>query len=399
MSSSWIKIVVACLAFSAGAQVPPATAAEPAPAFATYDYAEMDEGVEKAVRLAIPAGLQTIRGLLVNTNAAGGDTRSRYAVPYLECFAALHGLAFVGARGFNSHVGSVTVLQHALERWAGESGHPELANVPFVAYGFSAGGGFANRLINTLPDRCVASAPLSTAMRMEVPDAALEVPVCMFSGELEDRLNPLLTQTMQTHRPRGAHWAWAMVEGRAHQEIDQATVALPFLDHCIRLRVPADADPRRGPVALRPLPLTSGWVADNTTWRSALVGIAPCDAAAATAPAMSWLPDEDLAWVYRAYATFAPALKLTNPPSGATWVLEPGATLTVTVDDSGLTGWRQMALHEGARKLEEITRGPARFTVSDLKPGVHPYFVMATDAEGKLRASRPALILVKPSGS
>ena len=373
--------------------IPPA-AGEGTAGFATYDYSEMDEGQEKAVRLAIPAGLQSVRGILVSTNGAGGDTRARYTLPYLTAFAALHGFAFVGARGFDSHPGSVTVLEHALTRFAGESGHPELVNVPFVVYGFSAGGGFANRLVNTLPERVIASAPLSSAMRMDVPPAALDVPVCMFSGELEDRLNPLLIETMQNQRPRGAHFAWAMVEGQGHQESDQATLAIPFLDHCIRLRYPPEADPRRGPVVLKPLDLSSGWLADSSSWRSGLTKIAPYSDPGAGAATTSWLPDEDIAFIYRAYATFAPPLRLTNPPSGAAWVLNQGAGLTITADDSAFPGWRQLALYNGARKLAEITQGPARFPLTGLKPGVYAFFVMGTDAQGSQRASRPALVIV-----
>jgi hypothetical protein len=389
--------VIAGMVLVAAARFAATPAAAQASGFATYDYSETDEGVEKSVRLAIPANLQTVRGLLVNTNAAGGDTRDRYTAPYLKAFAALHDLAFVGAKGFNSHEGSVTVLEHALEHFADEIGRPELANAPFVAYGFSAGGGFANRLVNTLPERCIASAPLSSAMRMEVPAAALDVPVCMFSGEQEERLNPMLYDTMQTQRPLGAHWAWAMVEGQAHREIDQATVALPFLDHCIRLRYPADADPRKGPVALRPLDLSTGWLADDTSWRSGLTQIAPYAEPGTAAATTSWLPDEDIAFIYRAYSTFAPPLKLTNPPSGATWVLNAGSSLTINVDDMGLPGWRQMALYEGAQKLSEITQGPARFPLTDLKPGVHAFFVMAIDAQGVQRTSRPALVVVAPA--
>lgn len=368
------------------------------PAFSTFDYSELDEGQQKAVRLAIPSGMETIRGLLVSTNAAGGDTRDRYTLPWLRTFAALHGLAFVGAQAFNSHAGSVTVLQHALERWAVETGHPELANVPFVVYGFSAGGGFANRLLNTLPERVVASTPVSTAMRMDIPEAALAVPMCMFSGELEDRLNPLLTETMQTQRSRGAQWAWAMVEGGTHRELDQPTLALPFLDRCLRLRCPAEADPRQGPVVLKTLDQASGWLADNTSWRSDMTAIKPYADPGAAAATTSWLPNEDLAFLYRAYATFAPALKLTNPPSGATWVLRAGDGLNVTVDDSGCPGWRQMTLYNGAQQLLEITQGPARFMLADLQPGVYGLYVMATDAQGVQRLSRPAAAIVTPKG-
>lgn len=390
----WAGWAVAAVVVLAAARITAAPAADAGAGFVTYDYSEMDEGHEKAVRLAIPTGLQTIRGLFVSTNGAGGDTRGRYTLAYLKAFCALHGLAFIGAQAFDSHPGSVTVLEHALTRFATDSGHPELANAPFVIYGFSAGGGFANRLVNTLPDRCVASAPLSSAMRMEVPPGALQVPVCMFSGELEDRLNPLLTVTMQDQRPLGAHFAWAMLEGQAHREFDQPTLALPFLDHCLRLRYPAQADPRTGPVALTPLPLAAGWLADNTTWKSGLTKIAPYADPGPAAPTTSWLPDEDVAFIYRAYATFAPVLKLTNPPSGASWVLKQGAALTVTADDSAFPGWQKVALYDGAHKLAEITQGPVSFALADLQPGVHAYLVMATDARGQQRASHPALVVV-----
>jgi hypothetical protein len=382
-------VVVVAVAWIAGRPGAQTTAG-----FATYDYAEVDEGQEKAVRLAIPADLQIVRGLLVNTNAAGGDTRARYTLPYLRAFAALHGFAFVGAQGFNSHPGSVTVLEHALARFAEESGHAELLNAPFVAYGFSAGGGFANRLLDAAPGRVIASAPLSTVMRrMVIPPAALQVPVCMFSGEQED-MNSLLVEAMQTHRPRGAHFAWAMVEGQAHAETDQATLAIPFLEHCIRLRYPADADPRRGPVALKPLPLSSGWLADNTTWHSGLTQIAPYSDPGDAAGTTSWLPDEDIALLYRAYATFAPVLRLTDPPSGGVRVLASGANLTVTVDASGFPGWKSLALYDGAQKLAETTTGPASFPLTDLKAGVHAYWAMGTDAQGTQRAARPTLVIV-----
>ena len=391
---SWAGWALAGVVVAAAARLAAAPPGEGTAGFATYDYAEMDEGDEKAVRLAIPTGLQTVRGILVNTNAAGGDTRARYTLPYLKAFAALHGFAFVGARGFDSHSGSVTVWEHALNRFAGESRYAELVNVPLVVYGFSAGGGFANRLVNTLPERVIASAPLSSAMRMDVPPAALDVPVCMFSGEQEERLNPLLNEVMQTYRPRGAHFAWAMVEGQGHREADQAALAIPFLDHCIRLRYPPDADPRRGPVVLKPLALSSGWLADNSSWRSGLTKIAPYNGLGAEAAATSWLPDEDIAFIYRAYATFAPPLKLTFPPSGAAWVLNQGAGITITADDSAFPGWQQLALYNGARKLAEITQGPVRFPLTGLKPGVYAFLVMGTDAHGSQRASRPALVIV-----
>jgi hypothetical protein len=367
-----------------------------APGVAVYDYSEPDEGLDKDVRLAIPADLATVRGIFVHTNANGGDTRERYRQPVFQAFAALHGLAFLGAHNFNSHPTSVTVLQHALARFAADSGHRELLNAPFVVYGFSAGAGFANRLLNTLPGRVVASASLSAAMRTAGEPEVCAVPVCQISGQQENVLNPYLDEVMKLCRPRGARWSWLTVEGLGHAERDQWALALLFLDHCIKLRCPPDADPRQGPVALRPLDEAAGWLADMTTCRAGVTTIAPVGGLKTEPGHSSWLPDQDLAFVYRAYASFGPRLALTSPQPAVPVVLTAGAGLPVTVDDGALPGWQHLALYDGAAKLAELTQGPARFALGDLKPGVHALHVLATDAAGQPQVSKPVLVEVRP---
>jgi hypothetical protein len=84
----WLSIGLAATAARA-AGVPPAI----------YDHQEQAEGMTKEVRLAIPAGLSTVRGILVFTNAAGGDTRDDYRQSWHEEFLYLHGFAFLGTKG------------------------------------------------------------------------------------------------------------------------------------------------------------------------------------------------------------------------------------------------------------------------------------------------------------
>ena len=113
-----------------------------------YDYQEDAEGMTKCVRLAIPNGMAVVRGIMVSTNGAGGDTRDAYRQVWHEEFLDLHDFAFIGTKAFTSHKESFDVLINALRRFAQESRHPELVHAPFVTVGFSAGGGFASRLVN-----------------------------------------------------------------------------------------------------------------------------------------------------------------------------------------------------------------------------------------------------------
>jgi hypothetical protein len=43
----------------------------------------------------------------------------------------------------------------------------------------------------------------------------------------------------------------------------------------------------------------------------------------------------------------------------------------------------------------ELTKGPARFGVKDLKSGYHAFSVLGTDGKGNLRPSNPVLVVVR----
>jgi hypothetical protein len=163
-------------------------------------------------------------------------------------------------------------------------------------------------------------------------------------------LEPVLAE----HRPKGALWGWMAVEGVGHEFAGQEVLAMPILYAAVRLRYPADGDVRKGPVRLKSVDLESGWVADNTTWKSGLTTITPAKKFKGDVAKSSWLLNEDIAFIYRAYAT-----------------------------------------HDGATKVGELTKGPAKFTVTDLKAGYHAFSVLGTDGKGTIRPSNPVLVVVR----
>ena len=365
--------------------------------YQSYEYTEAG----KTVRLTLPQGLKVVRGILVVGPGLGGDSRDLYREVWYREFMHLHDFAFLGTLAFSSHAENFKVMQNALKQLAADSTHPELVHAPYVATGFSAGGGFASRLLVEAPDRVVASVIVGSRLNLTgiTPTAAhLDTPACILNGEYEDRgMAPVVEPVLAAYRPKGALWGWVAVPGGGHERNGQEVLAMPMLDAAVRLRYPADGDVRKGPVKLKPVDPESGWIADNTTWKSGLTQIAAAKDFKGEVTKSSWLPNQDLAFVYRAYSTFDRPLKITSPhPMSAQGeVLDSGSSVRIVVDDSRFAGWKKLELYDGARKVDELKKGPAEFTEKGLKTGYHAFSVLGTDGKGNIRPSNPVLVVVR----
>jgi hypothetical protein len=53
-----------------------------------------------------------------------------------------------------------------------------------------------------------------------------------------------------------------------------------------------------------------------------------------------------------------------------------------------------LELHDGAKKVDELAKGPANFTAKGLKPGYYAFSVLGTDGKGDNRPSNPVLVVV-----
>jgi len=199
------------------------------------------------------------------------------------------------------------------------------------------------------------------------------------------------------HRPKGALWGWLAVPGIGHEYQGQEVLSMPILDAAVRLRYPADGDVRRGPLKLKRIDPHSGWIADNTTWRSGLTKIAAARDFEGEITKSSWLLNQDVAFIYRAYSSYERPLKITSPSpmnaQGEVW--DAGSSIVIHVDDSRFAGWKKLELYDGAKKVVELTNGPAEFTVEDLQPGYHAFSILGTDGNGKIRPSNPVLVVVR----
>lgn len=371
--------------------------------YESYDYAEPG----KEYCLVIPKDLKTVRGILVVCNYNGGDSRGYYAQDWYGAFMDLHGFAFLGSKGNNSHAASYEAFLRAVIQFSIDSQHPELVNAPYATTGFSAGGGFASTLLTKDPEKVIASVPVGARINFDVfkaPDAPtaahLAVPTCLITGEQENSAK-VVDPVFIPHRPRGALYSWMAVQGIGHEMRGQEVLAMPVLDAAVRARYPAAGDVRKGPIKLKSVDVASGWVADNTTWKSGLTRIVPATQFKGDLGHSSWLQNEDLAFIYRAYSTYEKPLTITSPPSGmpgGAHECKAGADVPIMVDASRFPNWKKLAFYDGATKLGEITQGPPQFTAKDLKPGFHAFSVLGTDAREDIRPSNPVLVVVrKPS--
>ncbi len=386
----------------------PAAVSSPVTAVATagvlrqlkaYDYEENSENTLKQVRLSIPEDLTMVRGILVVSNPSGGDTRDWTREVWYSEFLYLHDFAFLGAKGFNSHTESVQVMEHALKQIAADAHHPELVNVPYVATGFSAGGGFASRLLVEAPDRVIASVPVSARLNftgLMPASVPLHTPALVISGGME-KFDAVVEPVLEAYRPKGAQFGWMTVQNSGHSRYGQEVLAMPLLDTAVRLRYPPNGDVYKGPVKLLPLDPERGWVADNTTWQSGLTRIAPAKSFKGAVGKSSWLPTEDIAFLYRAYATYDRPLTITSPSTNESKqrVWEAGSNVPLVVDDTRFPGWRKLEFYDGAHKLGEITGGAPKFTALNLTPGYHAFSILSTDAQGNVRPSNPVLVVVR----
>jgi hypothetical protein len=385
------------------AEPPASTGASTGPdrrRYRSYEYAEAG----KTVRLTLPEGLAVVRGILVVGPYAGGDSRELYREVWYREFMYLHDFAFLGAQSFSSHVENFKVMQNALKRFAADSKHPELVNAPYVATGFSAGGGFASRLLVEEPNKVIASVIVGSRLNLTgiTPTVAhLGTPACIINGEKEHGeheqggMAAVVAPVLAAYRPKGALWAWMAVPGIGHERDGQEVLALPMLDAGVRLRYPADGDVRKGPVKLKRLDPKSGWIAENMTWKSGLTAITPAKEFKGDIAKSSWLLNEDLAFIYRAYASYHRPLKITLPRNDPDLVWDAGSNVTIVVDDSRFTGWKKLELYDGAKKVDELAKGPAEFTVKNLKAGYHAFSVLGRESKGNIRPSNPVLVVVR----
>ena len=288
----------------------------------------------------IPAGVTTLRGVIVHQHGCGEGAckagRTAAFDLHWQALARQHGCALLGPSyeqpekancglWCDPRNGSEKKFLQALGELAAQSGHPELATVPWALWGHSGGANWAGTMLMLHPERIAAvwlrsGFPKLIAQEatqqppLEIPATARAVPVMCNLGTKEGvtettgrfaRVWPGTQSFFAEMRAKGGLIGVAIDPHSSHDCGNSRYLAIPWLDACLAARLPQKAGD-----ALKPMPTDGAWLAP-------LLGDAAQPAAqfAGEANAAVWLPNERLAKAWVEYAKNGNASDTTPPPA------------------------------------------------------------------------------------
>jgi pimeloyl-ACP methyl ester carboxylesterase len=315
----------------------------------------------------IPKGVKSLRGVIVHQHGCGeGSCKSGLTGAYdlhWQALAKKHDCALLAPSydqpdkadcqmWCDPRNGSNAAFQRCLADLGAKSGHPELPKIPWALWGHSGGGHWAGGMVLLHPER-VATAWLRSGVPLlkanpkratikahTLPDAALTVPVMCNLGTKEG-----LTVK---HGPFAGVWSaneafFNEVRGKgglisvavdplsSHECGNQRYLAIPWLDACLRVRLPKiSGDP------LKALPTAGAWLAPITGGRAV-----PAAQFAGDPLKAAWLPNEAIAKAWMQYVKDTAVTDIT-PPAAPTNLRLKGNELTWEAEadlESGLAGF------------------------------------------------------------
>jgi len=384
------------------------TIASPVHAIA-QTFAHSESG--RLTRLWVPADAETIRGILIIGNGAGGDSTGAALNSIYQRFGQLHNFAVIGT-GFWGNFSSsseLSVWDNHLAALATASGHAELVHAPYAPIGLSNGGQMSYGFNALRPEKVIAFITnKGCCYNVRLPsEAALQTPGLLIAGELDTQVRrDSVRGLFDDNRPRGALWSWVEEENTGHARTDDEIV-LPFMAEAIRLRYPSGELPSAtSGVSLRALNEEDGWLADQSTWMSGLVEIASYAEYIGDKSTAGWLLNENMAQLYRAFATYDKPVSIQSPSSpillGETLSANLPVSLNVQVNTAAIADWTKVELFNYAQEIGEVLAGGApsgtAIVSATLSAGdVHALTALVTLADGvTIRTTNIVTVLTAP---
>lgn len=271
------------------------------------------EGKREDVKfdLWIPEGVTAVKGVVAISGHGSGETLYRH--PELRKIARelhLGVFKFVGnpvQRGFWPK----SLLYERLGTMGERAGQTGIANAPLFLYGHSNGTGFSALFPATESTRVWGWVSMRPGITFQVyqPGAA-QVPGLVIFGEDDQFLErPSKEENLAVvplmRKKHNALWNFAVEPKTGHGPGEKTwPLVFSFLRHTFVARVPANADPRQGPVALKPLTAESGVLGQN--WNPKAGGyqtlpFAPYADFTGEKASASWLINTDYAADWQAF--------------------------------------------------------------------------------------------------
>ncbi len=206
-----------------------------------------------AFRLWIHKDIKKVRGIIVMVPGSNGDGRNMVEKTEWQNLAKEHDMALMACNFRDKKVsaveeyadvskGSGQAMLDVIKRFAGKSGHKELATAPLALWGMSAGGEVNYELACWIPERVICfivnkGGVYYTALASEATRA---VPGVFLTGEVDNPYrNNIVYGLFSVNRRFGAKWMYAEEPGTGHQFARSETFALQYFHQMIPLRLPA----------------------------------------------------------------------------------------------------------------------------------------------------------------
>jgi hypothetical protein len=337
-------------------------------------------------RLWIPEGVSRLRAVIVHQHGCGkgacqgGETAAddlHWQALARKWDCALLGPSYGQEDGQNCRLwcdprnGSRARFLQALDDLALQSGHPELARVPWCLWGHSGGGFWASLMQASDPGRVVAvwlrsGTAFAAWEKGEVPrpqisDAVYQVPVMCNPGARENgdaRFAGAWTGTLamfRAYRARGAPIGFAPDPRTSHECGDARYLAIPFFDACLAARLPEAGAPG---AKLKAVNLDEGWLAPLQGERAE-----PGAEYRGDRKESVWLPNRDVAHAWMEYVKKGSVDDETPPP--APFALKTSGTAGGPIEVSWdaradlESGIRQFIVRRDGRELARLPEMPA----------------------------------------
>jgi len=331
----------------------------------------------------IPPGVETLRGVIVHQHGCGeGSCKSGLTGAYdlhWQALAKKHDCALLAPAyeqpekadcqmWCDPRNGSAAAFQRGLADLGQQSGHPELAMVPWALWGHSGGGHWAGGMALLFPDRVAAAwlrsgVPLlqadekrPTIKPHELPESALAVPMMCNLGTKEGVTDkegrfagvwPANEAFFKAVRSQGGLIGVAIDPLSSHECGNQRYLAIPWLDACLAERLPKGVGE-----PLRPMPRETAWLAETLSEVAM-----PAPQAKDDPLTLGWLPNESVANAWKQYVVDT-KISDTTPPPAPTDVHVNGRELTWSVEADLESGLAQVIIERNGREIGRVPDVP-----------------------------------------
>lgn len=375
--------------------------------------------IQDKVHLYLPPDVSVVRGVFVCYVFHSADARElarlwRFAlvtVPWPFEYDLGHNDKRNGRYKLGHPVGNMGVLLQYLDAAAKDTKHPELATAPIVGWLGQNGAPMCNDLFERAPERVLAWGDAWYHGWPKYPALIAQVPVASaweFTGATEKERRGLRDKLIEDVKDKATPATdlrcYASTYGFPHGIYSKFNFFMAYIDRCIAVRLPAETPPAGQPVKLKPVGKEHGWVGDFNEigeW----VAIAPAGQAKGMVAPM-WLPDQYAAWMFRAYHSAKPDLKLTAPiveyrakgdrkdcGLGYGAVVKAGLPLKFAAESKG--DYVKVEFHDGDRIVGTANSAPWQVEDIKLERGLRALFAVGVAADGSRKTSRAAFLVVE----